>query len=468
MTHFLWVEDFKASETNREENIVSSTVDLVFGSILDSQELWKELAEEDPNDAQEFLAEKGIFLKLSLLEALEFIHDPDELSKIDFVVLDVDMPLRRDGQNDKNNYLPDLIEQYGSEEALKKIAGYQIYTELVIELGFPKAHILFCSNHAEYFDELKNKFSSANIKLPLSSNPSKPFLEKNDKEDITQWLKNAHCDYFVLRRGIIEGCRFLKCLVEQDDTNIQFRDFIKIEDNQPTIEIPNSDIQNYLDTLSTFLVLKEPKKENTIIQYRLFLRTLVHEWEENIDPNAIKKGRRYKDENIYDIHTYAWLSKMARNWTSHANLLDPLNPQIIVFLFMVNMRAMFKLPKKVQPYEIILLSCTPKIPIDKKSLRTSIGLLEQNINEVLSGLKIPEFKMDEDEKAWDKHFGEKINDIYRQETGSPNAEEHKFKMFLLQYFWVNQKKHIDTLTSSSDDFLPLLARHIYKDSFLEV
>ena len=100
MTHFLWVEDFNASETKRPDNIISSTVKSVFGSLLDEKEFREKLKEEDANDAQDFLKEKGILLKLNLLEALEFIRNPDELSKIDFVVLDVDMPLRRDGQKD--------------------------------------------------------------------------------------------------------------------------------------------------------------------------------------------------------------------------------------------------------------------------------------------------------------------------------------------------------------------------------
>ncbi|MCX7094351.1 MAG: hypothetical protein NTY50_13000, partial [Methylobacter sp.] len=78
MTHFLWVEDFKASEKGRKEiitnqrdpNIVSSTVELVFGSVLDENKLREKLKEEDEYDAQDFLADKGIFLKLNLLEAL--------------------------------------------------------------------------------------------------------------------------------------------------------------------------------------------------------------------------------------------------------------------------------------------------------------------------------------------------------------------------------------------------------------
>ena len=102
MSHFLWVEDFKASETKREDNIISSTVDLVFGSILKDKILSNEF-DEDEYEARDILEEQGIFLRLNLLEAFDFIHNPNELAKIDFVVLDVDMPLQRDGQPDKNN-----------------------------------------------------------------------------------------------------------------------------------------------------------------------------------------------------------------------------------------------------------------------------------------------------------------------------------------------------------------------------
>ena len=121
MPHFLWVEDFKASETEREDNIISSTIDLVFGSILENKDF------NDEYQARRLLEKQGIFLRLNLLDALEFIHTPDELDKVDFIVLDVDMPLKRDDQPDKNNYLAALIKQYQSEAELKKIAGYQIY-----------------------------------------------------------------------------------------------------------------------------------------------------------------------------------------------------------------------------------------------------------------------------------------------------------------------------------------------------
>jgi hypothetical protein len=48
---------------------------------------------------------------------------------------------------------------------------------------------------------------------------------------------------------------------------------------------------------------------------------------------------------------------------------------------------------------------------------------------------------------------------------NPSTEKHDFKGFLLQYFWVNQKSDLRNLTLTPDNFLPTLARHIYKDSF---
>jgi len=85
----------------------------------------------------------------------------------------------------------------------------------------------------------------------------------------------------------------------------------------------------------------------------------------------------------------------------------------------------------------------------------------------LEGLGKSKYKRNKDNKNVEKHFGEKINDIYRQNTGNPDAEEHNFKVFLLQYFWVNQNSHLQKLTTKSGDFLSTLAHHIYNLSFPE-
>ena len=334
MTHFLWVEDFKVSENknappmmdNPADNIVSSTIDSVFGSILDIITLNDNC--EDIYDVRDFLKEKGIFLKLNLLEALEFIRNPDELAKIDFIVLDVDMPICRKEQEDVNDYLPNLIKEYESESELGRIAGYPIYIELVIELGFPKSHILFCSNHAKYFDELQSKFKNAKIKLPVSPNPEKAFLEKEDKAEINHWLDEAHRDYFVLRRGIIEGCRAIsKNLTEKC---LSFNGFI-----EPEKQVNLEDMRDYLSVLENFLPLREPSDADKSVLYKLFIRTLTHEWEAT-EPKKIRG--------------LAWIMKSTRNWITHnSTLFNALDEIMVAYLFMINMRLMFSFDEAVQP-----------------------------------------------------------------------------------------------------------------------
>jgi len=423
MTHFLWVEDFKTSETNREENIVSSTVKLVFGSVLDEQELRERLQEEDEYDTQEFLAEKGILLKLNLLEALAFIRNPDELSKIDFVVLDVDMPLCRDGQNDDDNCLPSLIEQYGSADDLRKIAGYQIYTELVIELGFPKAHILFCSNHASYFDQLKGKFASANIKPPISSNPDKPFLTKDDTADIKQWLSDAHSDYFVLRRGIIEGCRYIVELIEEsklNTDNLIFNNFIPEPEKRITID----DMRDYVEVLENFLPLREPS--NKVSLYKLFIRTIAHEWEA-ADHKKIKG--------------LAWVMKNTRNWIVHnSTLFNELDEKTLAYLFIINIRLMFCIDDAVQSYEKMLLNLFVEDALSNADFKT------QTSNKLIpfskAYLELKNLVLDERrDKSQNNnvqdgfYFNELANNI-QQSNSSFRNDKQLFTKLLYQMFWL--------------------------------
>ncbi len=450
MSHFLWIEDF--------ENSAKTTASNLFKSIINEQDF-----SDNTRQLRHNLERYGIFIELSFQDGLIFIQN--KLDNIDYIILDIDLPAysKADTINKGTLQFLERFHTYKASnderdlktkcEELKKIAGYYLYTELVIELGFPKDKILFCSNHGENLNSIKEAFKKAKVILP-------PIYEKSDP-DAHDWItKNHENNYSRLRRGIIEGCRFLKSHIEKDETNIQFRDFIKRDKKkQPIIEIVSTDVINYLDTLSQFLPLKQTNEQQTSVQYRLFLRTMAHEWEENIDPEAIKNiGYDYK--NIHDIHTFAWLSKMTRNWTAHANLLEPLNPQILAFLFLVNMRAMFKLPKEVQSYEKRLFSCLPEVTSCNVSPE-DIKLLEKNINEIMVALKTPDYNENQ-------NFGEKINSIYRQNTGNPDAEQHNFQNFLLQYFWVNQSKYLHRLNSQSGDFLPVLARHIYKSSFPKV
>ena len=290
-------------------------------------------------------------------------------------------------------------------------------------------------------------------------------IKGTDQLDI-ELKKHEENKYLILRRGIIEGCKFLKEYLKKNE-NIRFMDFIKIENNHPNIEITNIEIKNYLDALIQSLGTRQPRNDEALnIEYRLFLRTLVHEWEENIEANALKDRNGGNLKNIHDIYTFAWIMKMTRNWVSHANLLEPLDSEFIAFLFLVNMRAMFKLPESIQYYEAILLRVsdhTSVETIDEYSIKDYIENAEKDIDGILTGVKIS--CTTGNGKC--KHFGQKINDLYRCNTGNPNAESHDFKKLLMQYFWISQKKQ-NKLIASSDNFLPTLARHIYQPSFTTI
>lgn len=418
----------------------------------------KQLAEHFKITEQAFLEESGMNLFLRLLEN----GFPKE--QIVFLTANADNNISLVAE------LRKVFEQ----------ADYDRFDSILaeIQLGLGQEQINKCAelinaeNLAELFEYLEsyykelsrdetkntyNRFCEAYKRCRIDSPEAINKNLKESKHSLNTWLKKHEDNaYLVLRRGIIEGCEFLKSHIEKNEHNIQLRDFIKLENKQPTIEIVTTDIKNYLNTLSQFLPLKQPMEQAINVQYRLLLRTLAHEWEENIEPNSLKEKYAGDLSKIRDIYTFAWLMKMTRNWVSHANLLEPLNHQTIAFLFMVNMRAMFKLPKATQAYEEILLSCISPLPADNlQNLDKDIKYTENCIDGILNGLGVNETG----------HFGNKINAIYRQNTGNPDAEEHDFKQFLLQYFWVNQKFYLKNLTADSNDFLPKLARHIYNRSF---
>jgi len=445
--NILWIEDFGGGLDPG-----TATLNLIFRDLIgfDNWDEDKLRLLSRPNDLENFFKENSAFhcafLCRHYSDYFEFKENNELAKKIDAVIIDIRL------DNNVNFDLP-IPNGFQEKEKFHINAGFYIFNELV-HLGFPAEKMCFMTGEKNSFIGFKKQCGDIYM-------PEVVGFEKSDAEygRLRQWVKEQESDYAILRRGIIEGCGFLQSHIKNDDSNIQFRDFIKIENNQPTIEIPSTDIENYLDALSQFLAIKQPIAPADInIQYRLFLRTLVHEWEENIDPNSFKEKHGNDLSKIRDIYTFAWLMKMARNWVSHANLLEPLHPRIIAFLFLVNMRAMFKLPKAIQPYERVLLRCislSSANAIDSQVLNDKINDAEKNVDGILAALNINE----------SGHFGKKVNAIYRQNTGNPDAEEHDFKSFLFQYFWVNQKLDLRSLTAASGDFLPTLASHIYSHSF---
>ena len=334
MSYFLWVEDF--------ENSPEVTATNVFGELFNP-----ELFSNNKRELKRNFKDHGVFIELNLQDGLEFITS-DLDKKIDYIILDIDLPAY-DGDL-KSEVLGLLTEFEGYQQhqdetedealldkachSLKSIAGFYLYTKLVVELGFPKEHILFCSNHGENTRTITDAFKSAKIKLDK--------INKKSDEKVQKWVKSRYENpYSRLRRGVIEGCRYLI------DKPLRFSEYNSNIDNKKQAYL---DLENYLAILGGFFSLVEP--ENPSLAYKLFIRTLAHEWDDAVRPKKLGDSKVDKQVSL----AFSWIMKMTRNWSAHSKVFEELSAQDVAFLFVVNMRAMFDLGGELAPYEKYLLT----------------------------------------------------------------------------------------------------------------
>ena len=209
MSYFLWIEDFEKSAENSVENTASCVLNSIICQPFESNE--RELKRQ--------LKGQGIFLELTFEDGLSFIRDKSNLHQIDYIILDIDLK-SHDGSSEISSDVLKLLckfqkhileeeDESRKEELLakacdnlKEIAGFYLYTDLVVELGFPKTHILFCSNHGKETISIRNAFEQAKISLPK--------IHTKSDSKVQEWVKSCYDNpYSRLRRGIIEGCKYL-------------------------------------------------------------------------------------------------------------------------------------------------------------------------------------------------------------------------------------------------------------------
>lgn len=468
MSHFLWIEDF--------ENSAKTTAYDVLGSIIE------EPFDNDARKLKKKLKEQGVFLELTFQDGLSFIRYKDKLNQIDYIILDIDLKSHNGSIDEISSDVLDLLYEFQDytrteyeskdEESFKKacknlkeIAGFYLYTHLVVELGFPKSHILFCSNHGENTKKIQDAFKQAKISLPQ-------IYQKSDPK-VQLWVKDRYDNpYSRLRRGIIEGCKYLRNLTEE---KLRFNNFIQEQDKQITLE----DLHNYLDVLEKFLPLREPTDKGTF--YKLFVRTLSHEWE---SANPWKSLKAVNQESKQELFAFAWIMKMTRNWLAHSRIFENINEQDVAYLFIVNMRAMFFLDDSLLDYEKHLVQLFDPISINEiekkigneKPLTREIPL-EKNYANLLKKRGRWEVAI---------NFHDALNDLQKDLQKSTNSQDKNYLIQgLYQIFWfltsngrvletslkdgstkLNYNfRYFDYSKNKKDSCLFELARHIYKRSF---
>jgi len=389
----------------------------------------------------------------SFEEAYEYTKDSLEY---DFVIIDIDLRRFTDfNEKCASDVKTDILfeEREDKSKTFAEQAGLVIFTKL-LESGFPKERVVFLTANAgsehNTYDIFKKHFNAALMTLP-------EHIVKSDDapEKLSQKLKNKINNYLTLRREIIEGCEYLKYL-SKDGENIQINNYT--ENKLELIEI-----ENYLDTLSKFLPINKPDDLNAT--YRIFLRTLLHEWDTSVRYTPIIGIK------IYDIGVFIAIMKMTRNWISHDNLLEKFNTEIVSYLFLLNMRAMFILSDTVLDYEDKILSSILEKQeelgneIKKESYLEKINYSDEKVNDILSSIKITEKDKIKNKGKGTKdsdYFNDKINFLYNKKTTID------YKVLLLQCFLVAHKNSdwlgLENLLNL-DKFSPTLARHIYNGNF---
>lgn len=344
--NILWIEDFGGLQAGK--NILNQ----MFGELL-SFEAWDNdlfSLKTKPADLNEFCTQQKslhtIYLCRNYFDYAEFKENHAILNEIDAVIIDVRLDNGEHVDLDKN-----IPESYTDKSKFHENGGFYIFNDLV-HLGIPAEKMCFMTGEKNSIDDFKEKCSSIYI-------PEVKAFEKKDPEydDLRIWLKNQESDYIKLRRGIIEGCLYLKGLSED---KLQFNEFVSESEKKINFE----DIKNYLEVLESFLPLRIPDNKGNL--YKLFIRTLTHEWEAAVP-------RRLDDKK--ELFAFSRIIKTTRNWIAHnANaIFDQLTEQDIAFLFICNMRSMFKLnDNQIFDYEKILFSLFEIEKDFKKIIGTSI------------------------------------------------------------------------------------------------
>jgi len=346
--NILWIEDFGGGLDRGKATLNLMFQDLISFDNWDEDEL---SLLSKPSDLEKFFKDNSalhcVFLCRHYFDYFEFKANNKLAKSIDVVIIDI----RLDNNTDFDQPIPN-----GSNDPQEKAkfhinAGFYIFNDLV-HLGIPADKMCFMTGEMNSFAGFSEKCADIYIPKVIGFEKSPAEYEK-----LRKWIKEQESDYTILRRGIINGCQYLLNLPED---KLRFEDFIKEPEKQTSIE----DLRDYLDVLVNFLPLREP--EATASLYKLFIRTLAHEWEA-AEPNALDKQNKQSE-----LYAFAWIMKMTRNWLAHSKIFEQLNAQDVAYLFIVNMRAMFDLGDQLLAYENHLLSLF-STPIAADEMKVKAG-----------------------------------------------------------------------------------------------
>lgn len=335
----LWIEDFGGGLKADSATVINLFRGLLSARVFDDE--WGPETDllSDPGELRRFFMAHSPIHRVDLMRHYADFRTVQADFKTEYDAIAIDINLSRGLPRDTP-----LPLGHTDAEAFHKKAGFYIYNQLV-RVGFPAENICFLTGEKEStFGDFAEHCTQALIPMPEAFGKDDAGLE-----ELRNWLDVRHRSaYTILRRGVIEGCRMVRPKLQEEADFIQFNAFLE---NGKVTPIAMDD---YLSSLADFLSARKPDSPSELERtLRLFTRAIAHEWESNAKPTNIQpKG----DKHLSVIRAFGQVMKNTRNWLAHSASLNNLTLQTSAFLFLINLRAMFRLAPQLQHHEHILLA----------------------------------------------------------------------------------------------------------------
>ena len=444
MSAFLWVEDFEGGQYREFAHAL-------FGRALKLE------ANSFPNeecDLRGFMKSHQVEIATSFAEAARRIDE--NLRDYDYVVLDIDLNLLGEDQEEDRllvlpllerwyKYDPKAINEEASYEAarqkMKMVAGYHLYIDLVMNRGFPRKRIQFCSNHGDNLVSINESFEPALIEAPS--------IPRKSDEEARQWIVHQSAQpYIKLRRWVILACQELLDRMKHNKIQFTMLDLPRKEN----AELTENNAVILLETLPKLLQAHENSETERKIAFRIFVRTLTQDWDK-VD---------YKNREIKNpVKAFAAVLTNVRHWTSHdAKALSVMDEGDVAYLFLITMRSCFNLPKdKLEDYEKVLFTLIGEMEsLDMNKLTTDYIKSNSDIEDKCALL----------EKKYETNFfSAKVNALQQGSKITPE-EQPKFLYQILwhELHWPSEKGFSPQPSNFNKlAFLNQMTKRIYQRSF---
>lgn len=386
---FLWIEDFGGGLA-ASKVVIDMFSDLVPKEVFDTEyDQDEDVCTELPRLFKKHTLHR-IYVCKSYLDWKKVYTENS--GDFDIIIIDINLESYKTPKSKKPVRHPDF----------DKKAGFYIYNHLIKD-GFPENNIAFLTGEGITLKNFNRMCGEILIDKPKNAFEKK----KIHFERLRKWLaKKISTPYFVLRRGIVEGCRFMKEeLKKVKDDDLEERLIFYKTTPISVYHKPGhyrAEVEDYLSKLETFIPIKPPieKKYN----YISLVKEIAGKWEKSSGyfkrEKELPKTASRLEDNFYK--TSQFLMKMLRNWGTHDKLSFNISEREVAYFFMLGMRSWLKLDiSKIYVYEKILSKAFNSLSHQEMN---KIGLvLDKNLDESFYEL-LSEFKMKPDFGSHDNYF----------------------------------------------------------------